>query len=222
MKNQIVSLALLIYLMLSLSLPLLRHRWTQGEWPVAFQREANPFQRLMGALLALLLLAGFGWAVLLATVAGERLGILQGPVWTEWLGWLLVAAGASLEVAGQLAMGASFRVGIDDRPTALVTGGVFRVLRNPVFTGVLMALSGFVCLAPSAWSVMGLLWFASLIAIQVRLEEAHLLGIHGEPYALYAGRVGRFLPGLGKLRPGMASRRDARPRPRSAQAQASG
>jgi protein-S-isoprenylcysteine O-methyltransferase Ste14 len=198
MKSQTISAALLAYLVLTLSLPLLRHRALQGEWPVTFQRDADPFQRLMGALLALLLLAGLAWALLVGSFPRESLGIVQAPGWTEWLGWLLIAAGAALEVAGQLSMGRSFRVGLDDRPTALVTSGVFRLVRNPVFAGLLVALSGFVLLAPSPWSLMGVLWIASLLAIQIRLEEAHLLRLHGDEYASYASRVGRFLPGIGK------------------------
>jgi protein-S-isoprenylcysteine O-methyltransferase Ste14 len=95
-------------------------------------------------------------------------------------------------------MGRSFRVGIDDRPTALVTTGVFRYVRNPIFSGLVISLSGFVLLTPSPWSLIVLLWIAGLISVQVRFEEAHLLSMHGEPYALYAGRVGRFVPGIGR------------------------
>ena len=199
MKSQVISGALLAYLLMALSLPLLRHRVVQGEWPVTFQRDADPFQRLMGALLALLLLAGLAWALLVGSVPRESLGIVQAPSWTVWLGWLLIAAGAALEVAGQLSMGGSFRVGLDDRPTTLITSGPFRLVRNPVFAGLLVALSGFVLLTPSPWSLMGVLWIASLIAIQIRLEEAHLFRLHGEEYASYASRVGRFLPGIGRL-----------------------
>ena len=47
---------------------------------------------------------------------------------------------APLTVLAQLQMGASWRVGIDDRPTELVTGGLFRVVRNPIFTALLVFL----------------------------------------------------------------------------------
>jgi protein-S-isoprenylcysteine O-methyltransferase Ste14 len=199
MKNQIVSAALVAYLLMTLAAPVLRHRAIHGEWPLTFHRQADPFQRLMGGLLTLLLLAGFVWAVLVATAPREKLGMVQTPGSLEGLAWLLIAAGAALEIAGQLAMGRAFRVGLDDRPTELVTSGPFRFVRNPVFTGLLIALSGFVLLTPSPWSLMGVLWIASLIAIQVRLEEVHLLRMHGEKYVIYASRVGRFLPGIGTL-----------------------
>ena len=38
--------------------------------------------------------------------------------------------------------------------------------------------------------------------MQVRaVEEPHLLATHGRAYADYAARVGRFVPGIGRLRP---------------------
>lgn len=39
------------------------------------------------------------------------------------------------------------------------------------------------------------------LALQTRLiEEPHLTRVHGKQYTVYAARVGRFLPGIGRLR----------------------
>jgi protein-S-isoprenylcysteine O-methyltransferase Ste14 len=43
-----------------------------------------------------------------------------------------------------------------------------------------------------------------LVSIQVQVravEEPYLLRVHGPAYADYAARVGRFLPGVGRLNP---------------------
>ena len=37
------------------------------------------------------------------------------------------------------------------------------------------------------------------VSIQARLEEAHLIRLHGAAYRAFAARVGRFLPGVGRL-----------------------
>ena len=39
------------------------------------------------------------------------------------------------------------------------------------------------------------------LELQTRLiEEPYLTRVHGEQYTVYAARVGRFLPGVGRLR----------------------
>ncbi len=39
------------------------------------------------------------------------------------------------------------------------------------------------------------------LELQTRaVEESHLRRLHGSRYAAYAARVGRFVPGLGRLR----------------------
>ena len=86
------------------------------------------------------------------------------------------------------------------RRTSLVTTGPFAVVRNPIFAAMLPASLGLALLVPNAVALAGLaaLWLA--LEIQVRLvEEPYLLRAHGDSYRQYAGRVGRFVPGLGRL-----------------------
>ena len=77
--------------------------------------------------------------------------------------------------------------------------GPFRVVRNPIYGGLLLAMAGATLASPSPWTIMGsfLSWF--LIHFQTRLEEVHLLELHGATYRAYASRVGRFFPLVGRL-----------------------
>lgn len=117
-------------------------------------------------------------------------------------GWVLVLAGTVATVAAQLGMGSSWRVGVDpDERTALVTGGPFALVRNPIFTAMVTTAVGFALLLPNAASLAALLALIVAIELQVRVvEEPHLLAAHGDRYRHYAARVGRFLPGIGRLR----------------------
>ena len=104
-------------------------------------------------------------------------------------------------VYAQVAMGDSWRIGVDEQEqTELVTSGPFAVVRNPIFAAMLPATLGLTLLVPNVVTLAGLaaLWIA--LEIQVRLvEEPYLLRRHGNAYRNYAARVGRFVPGLGRL-----------------------
>jgi protein-S-isoprenylcysteine O-methyltransferase Ste14 len=141
-----------------------------------------------------------GRAALHAVLGAEALGEWRLPAAARVAGWLLLGAGAAITVAAQRQMGASWRVGIDDRPTELVTGGLFRVVRNPIFSGLLVFLAGFVLLAPAWWSIG--IWVLTALGqrVQVAHEEKHLQTLHGATYLDYASRVGRFVPLVGRLR----------------------
>jgi protein-S-isoprenylcysteine O-methyltransferase Ste14 len=59
---------------------------------------------------------------------------------------------------------------------------------------------GLVLMVPSVIAILGLFALVASLELQVRIvEEPYLSSVHGQRYAEYAGRVGRFVPGLGKL-----------------------
>ncbi len=191
-------LALALFFALTFVWPMARLRRQTGQWGMVSQRGADSCQRLVGVLLGLWLAAIAGWALALAAVEPAQLGVWAAPAWLARGGWILVAAGLVLIIAAQAQMGASWRIGIDERPTALVTGGPFALVRNPIFSGMLLAFAGVAALSPSAATLVGWLAVAQLVCVQVRLEEQHLGRLHGRAYADYTARVGRFVPGLGR------------------------
>lgn len=115
-------------------------------------------------------------------------------------GFALVAAGFILTLAAQIQMGDSWRIGVDNtEQTALVTGGVFRYMRNPIFSGMLAALLGLFLLVPNPLTLAGWLMVVGGLEIQVRaVEEPYLLKTHGESYRQYTQNTGRFLPWFGR------------------------
>ena len=156
-------------------------------------------------------LAGVGFAVALVLGLAAPVLALAGVV--APIGALdttpLHVTGAILSVAGiaatlwaQLAMGTSWRIGVDpDERTALVTDGPFALVRNPIFSAMIPTALGLTLLVPSVVAIAGLAGLVVALELQVRVvEEPYLLRTHGETYAGYARRVGRFVPGLGRLR----------------------
>ncbi len=126
---------------------------------------------------------------------------LVDATWVHVCGLVLAIIGIGATVVAQNAMGTSWRVGVDQAETThLVTSGPFALVRNPVFTTMSTAGIGLTLLAPNMIALAGLAALFVAIQLQVRVvEEPYLLGVHGEPYRDYAARVGRFVPGVGRL-----------------------
>ncbi|SDL05116.1 methyltransferase family protein [Natronorubrum texcoconense] len=82
-----------------------------------------------------------------------------------------------------------------DEPDELVTGGVYRYSRNPMYVGVLLLIVGQAVRYKSIhvlwWGVVCWLGFHRRI---VEFEEPHLRKKHGETYEAYCERVPRWLP----------------------------
>jgi protein-S-isoprenylcysteine O-methyltransferase Ste14 len=119
-------------------------------------------------------------------------------------GVVLAVLGIAGTLAAQRVMGGSWRADVDpDVPTPLVTGGPFRLVRNPVLTATVVTAVGLALTVPNLVMAVGLVAFLAAHQVQVRLvEEPHLLRVHGAEYARYAARTGQFVPWIGRRRPG--------------------
>jgi protein-S-isoprenylcysteine O-methyltransferase Ste14 len=154
---------------------------------------------------------GIGGALLVAGMAASGLApvlALAGiaPLVFEHqvlhiLGFGMLGPGFVYTLVAQLQLGASWRIGVDlGERTALVTHGLFARVRNPIFTGMLLASFGLALAVPNAPALAGAVLTLLGLEIHVRLvEEPYLLRAHGEAYRAYARRVGRFAPGVGRL-----------------------
>jgi protein-S-isoprenylcysteine O-methyltransferase Ste14 len=126
-------------------------------------------------------------------------GIDNTPV--NVIGIVLAAVGGTAVFLAQLGMGASWRIGVsDDQDTALVTSGWFSVVRNPIYTAMIVGWIGFALMVPTWLGIAAVVLIAVGLEIQVHLvEEPYLRRAHGEEYRRYATRVGRFVPGVGRF-----------------------
>ena len=117
-------------------------------------------------------------------------------------GLVISAAGILLTLGVQLAMGKSWRVGVDpEERTELVTGGPFRIVRNPIFTATMVTFFGLALLVPNWLAILGFALLVVALELQVRVvEEPYLLTAHEADYGPYAQRVGRFVPFVGRRR----------------------
>ena len=116
------------------------------------------------------------------------------------IGIVLAAAGGTAVFLAQLGMGASWRIGVsEDQDTDLVTTGWFSLVRNPIYSAMIVGWTGFALLVPTWLSIAAVFVISAGLELQVRsVEEPYLIRTHGDRYRAYAARVGRFLPGVGR------------------------
>jgi len=112
------------------------------------------------------------------------------------LGIALCTLGSLLGLAGEAALGVSFRIDLPRERTRLVTGGIYRYTRNPCVLGVDLVVLGTFLIAPSLLALLTVALNFVGFHLKVQAEEEHLLRTHGQAYEAYRVRTGRYLPHL--------------------------
>ena len=120
----------------------------------------------------------------------------------KWMGGAVAVIGVVMTFGAQIAMGRSWRVGVDPKEkTELVTQGPFALVRNPIFSAMIVTVLGLALMVDNVVAVVAFVGLTTAVEIQVRsVEEPYLLRVHGDNYRDYLRRVGRFTPGIGRLR----------------------
>ena len=145
--------------------------------------------------------------VVAAVTAGFFLGFRAAHLRSATIsgGWVLVAAGLTIAVAGIgfrvwaiLTLGPLFKfVVVIQDGHHVVDRGPYRLLRHPSYTGALAALLG-IGVALDNWLAVAALFLIPLAAVlaRIRVEEARLSAALGPEYGDYAARTERLIPGI--------------------------
>jgi len=159
-------------------------------------------ERLMWLVWAPLVVAWIAlpWIALNRTEALWTAPATIGPVFAV-LRWCAAAMGLGCLVLTwrcYARMGEHWRMDVAvDAKSVLITDGPFLRIRHPIYAyqALLMICSAMVLPTPPmiALAVIHL----ALVNAKARNEERHLLATHGESYARYVARTGRFVPRFG-------------------------
>lgn len=145
-----------------------------------------------------------GWTAVVLGWILQPLWVANGdPIFRpfEWAGRLapsiigaaLIGLGYAATLWCYAAMGAAWRIGIDQKGTSkLVQNGPYRWIRHPIYGFQMRMLIGAFLLLPT-WISLGIVvlhYVCSLIKSSD--EERHLTGVFGEEYREYRKRTRRF------------------------------
>lgn len=112
-----------------------------------------------------------------------------------WPGAVLLIAGAGLTGAALAAFARARTTVIPHRtPSDLITGGVFRFTRNPIYLADLLILAGFSLMWGSlvGWLLLPVLFYVLLVRF-IQPEEARLTDAFGAVFTEYARGTRRWI-----------------------------
>lgn len=118
------------------------------------------------------------------------------PSPAPWLAIAVMAAGAAIILASQANMGRSWRVGVpaqENHVDNLVTHGMHRFSRNPVYLGIMLFLTGAFLAVPGPLSAVAVIVSFTGLTIIISQEEVYLRARFREQYDDYAMRVRRWI-----------------------------
>lgn len=179
--------------------------------------------QMAGLVLGSLALLGVSWRTLknlrshgfyrfLAWEVMLLLLVLNAPVWFEdryalhqKVSWLLLFTSLGVLLLGLYQLhhdGKPDAQRQDDelyafeRTSQLVTGGIYRFIRHPLFCSLLLLTWGIACKDLHALTLVLALLASALLYLAARRDEAECLAYFGEAYRAYMGRSRMFIPFL--------------------------
>lgn len=113
-------------------------------------------------------------------------------------GYLFYLLGLSVTLLAQHQMGETWRIGVDpNEQTSLVTSGLYRYVRNPIYTGLFLGSIGLLVISPSVILLIGVLTFYISIELFVKkVEEPYLHDQFGDVFRDWCQSTGRYFPTL--------------------------
>ncbi len=183
----------LLYLLIALfplsELALIRWRRARGS---SARLEDRGSVRLLWVVIALSVVAG-----MVASILGYgSLSIAPGLLYSLTLGFLV--AGLALRWAAIVTLGKFFTVDVAIHGDhQVVDFGVYRWIRHPSYTGLLLVFVG-LGLFFESWVSLVVMLAPISIALwrRMEVEEAALRGAMGESYVDYCRRTKRLVPGI--------------------------
>jgi protein-S-isoprenylcysteine O-methyltransferase Ste14 len=125
------------------------------------------------------------------------LGLRFAPpaAWVEVGGAVLVVAGAALAIWSRRVLGANWSGAVRIvEGQRLVRSGPYAFVRNPIYSGIVLAILGSSLVTGTAGSLAGVVMVVAALWQKGRMEERFLAAEFGEEYAAYQREVKFLIP----------------------------
>ena len=123
--------------------------------------------------------------------------VIDFTVFVAYLAASLVIIGCVSCVAGVVSFKLAKTTVNPSKPeqaSKLVTSGIYRISRNPMYLGFAFILAGWGVWLSSVWAMLGVVGFIGYLTLfQIMPEERALTKLFGEEFTAYKARVRRWL-----------------------------
>ena len=145
-------------------------------------------QHLIPLLFGFWLLFGRNWN-------GLNMRLVPDTPAAWWLGLVLTAAGVAISIWARVSLGANWSGVVtlkDDHE--LIRKGLYRWIRHPIYTGILLAMIGTAMIKGHLRGWLGFLVMWAAFYIKARREEGFLRQEFGDGFEEHARHTGMFFP----------------------------
>ena len=160
------------------------------------RRSALPRDRGSRTILWCVIGAGIAAGTAVQSVAAAR--IRMSEPWLLGISLLLLAVGLAIRWMAILTLGRFFSTSVAiQQDHRLVRTGLFRLVRHPSYSGLLLLFLG-MALSFGNWLSFAVIVIPFLAALlyRIRVEESSLLEALGQDYVEYCRSTKRLLPGI--------------------------
>lgn len=135
-------------------------------------------------------------ALFIAFAYDVRAMAIYFPVYLFWFGVAILVLGALITTTGALQLNVHLSPFPSPLPgSSLIENGVYRWVRHPIYTGILMGFTGFAIIADSGYKLLITAMLLLLFYLKSKYEEKRL-ELNFSDYSEYKKRTGRFFPKL--------------------------
>ena len=142
------------------------------------------------------------WCALPWLAVNREAGALALPLFARdfpyalvrWLGAAVALSCFVLTLRAWRRMGRDWRMDISKDNTTLITDGLFARIRHPIYAFSIAMMIATTIVLPTWPMIVVAIVHVALMNVKARNEESHLARLHGEAYAKYVARTGRFFP----------------------------
>lgn len=107
----------------------------------------------------------------------------------------LIAAGIVLGLVSGRRLGRALTpTPVPVKDAGLRTDGPYRFVRHPIYSAILLAVTGFVIALGSLWTLLGAVVLLAFFLVKSRWEDGLLSEEYGAAWAAWAARTGALVP----------------------------